>query len=145
MLFRSGEKEPAYSSRLKNYRMFKYVCSNLLENASHADGVYLFCSNGHVYSYMKNLDYGIERTYKTDQWYQELTESKNSVEIAKFVELKKNLYGQGKECFLAARKFKNIKDNGYTVLAVVCKNTFFDNIKEENSLQIGRASCRERV
>lgn len=132
-----GEKEPAYSSRLKNYRMFKYVCSNLLENARHADGVYLFCSNGHVYSYMKNLDYGIERTYKTDQWYQELTESKNSVEIAKFVELKKNLYGQGKECFLAARKFKNIKDNGYTVLAVVCKNTFFDNIKEENSLPWG--------
>ena len=51
--------------------------------------------------------------------------------------MKKNLYGQGKECFLAARKFKNIKDNGYTVLAVVCKNTFFDNIKEENSLPWG--------
>ena len=39
--------------------------------------------------------------------------------------------------FMAARKFKNIKDNGYTVLAVVCKNTFFDNIKEENSLPWG--------
>lgn len=133
----SGEKEPTYSDRLKNYRMFKYVCSNLLENASLADGVYLLCNNGHVYSYMKNLDYGIERTYKTDQWYQDLINSKNSVEIATIVELKKNLYGRGNDCFLAARKFKNIKDDGYTVLAVVCKNTFFDDIKKENSLPWG--------
>lgn len=133
----SGEKEPTYSDRLKNYRMFKYVCSNLLENASLADGVYLLCNNGHVYSYMKNLDYGIERTYKTDQWYQDLVNSKNSVEIATIVELKKNLYGRGNDCFLAARKFKNIKDDGYTVLAVVCKNTFFDDIKKENSLPWG--------
>ena len=136
----SGEKAPTYSARLKNYRMFKYVCSNLMENANHADGVYLFCSNGHVYSYMKNLDYGIERTYKTDDWYQQLTSSKSSVEIAAITKLQKNLYGQGKDCFLAARKFKNIKDDGYAVLAVVCKNTFFDDIKEENSLPWGTSA-----
>ena len=136
----SGEKEPTYSARLKNYRMFKYVCSNLMENASHADGVYLFCSNGHVYSYMKNLDYGIERTYKNDHWYQELTRSKSSVEIATIARLQKSLYGQGKDCFLAARKFKNLKDDGYAILAVVCKNNFFDDIKEENSLPWGTSA-----
>lgn len=134
----SGDKEISYSARLKNYRMFKYICSNLMENASHADGVYLFCDNGHVYSYMKNLDYGIERTYQTDSWYQELTSSGSSVEIAAMAELKKKVYGQGSECFLAARKFKNIKDDRYAVLAVVCKNTFFEDIiKEENSLPWG--------
>lgn len=134
----SGNKEVSYSARLKNYRMFKYVCSNLMENASHADGVYLFCNNGHVYSYMKNLDYGIDRTYQTDSWYQELLSSGSSVEIAAMTELKKNVYGQGDECFLAARKFKNAQDEGYAVLAVVCKNTFFDDIiKEENSLPWG--------
>lgn len=134
----SGDKEISYSARLRNYRMFKYICSNLMENASHADGVYLFCDNGHVYSYMKNLDYGIERTYQTDSWYQELTSSGNSVEIAAMAELKKKVYGQGSECFLAARKFKNIKDDRYAVLAVVCKNTFFEDIiKEENSLPWG--------
>lgn len=133
----SGETEPSYSDRLKNYRMFKYVCSNLLENASHADGVYMFCSNGHTYSYMKNLEYGIEKNYKTERWYQELINSKNSVEISTVVELNKSLYGKGNECFLSARKFKNVKDDGYTVLAVVCKNTFFDGIKDENSLPWG--------
>lgn len=134
----SGGKEISYSARLKNYRMFKYICSNLMENASHADGVYLFCDNGHVYSYMKNLDYGIERTYQSDSWYQELTSSGSSVEIAAMAELKKKVYGQGSECFLVARKFKNIKDDRYAVLAVVCKNTFFEDIiKEENSLPWG--------
>lgn len=134
----SGNKEVSYSARLKNYRMFKYVCSNLMENASHADGVYLFCNNGHVYSYMKNLDYGIDRTYQTDSWYRDLLSSGNSVEIAAMTDLKKNVYGQGDECFLAARKFKNAQDEGYAVLAVVCKNTFFDDIiKEENQLPWG--------
>ena len=57
---RAGKKHHTYNAPdSKITRMFKYVCSNLMENANHADGVYLFCSNGHVYSYMKNLDYGI--------------------------------------------------------------------------------------
>ena len=78
-----------------------------------------------------------ERTYKTDDSYQQLTSSKSSVEIAAITKLQKNLYGQGTDSFLAARKFKNIKDDGYAVLAVVCKNTFFDDIKEANSLPWG--------
>lgn len=130
-----GEITP--SDRLKNYRMFKYVCTNLLENASNADGVYLFCENGHVYTYMKNLDYGIEKYYQEDEWYQGLVGSTSSVEIADMVKLRKNVYGQGDSCFLAARKFQSIKGDTQGVLAVVCKETFFDDISRGDSLPWG--------
>lgn len=125
------------SNRLKNYRMFKYVCTNLLENASFATGVYLFCENGHVYSYMKNQDYGIEKHYQEDEWYQNLINSTDSVEIADMVKLRKNVYGHGDSCFLTARKFQTLKGNGGGVLAVVCKDTFFDGVSRGENLPWG--------
>lgn len=130
-------KEVTPSDRLKNYRMFKYICTNLLENASIADGVYLFCENGHVYSYMKNQDYGIEKHYQEDEWYQELVDSTSSVEIADMVKLRKNVYGHGDSCFLAARKFQTLKGEEEGVLAVVCKDTFFDGVGRGENLPWG--------
>lgn len=125
------------SNRLKNYRMFKYVCTNLLENASFATGVYLFCENGHVYSYMKNQDYGIEKHYQEDEWYQNLINSTDSVEIADMVKLRKNVYGHRDSCFLAARKFQTLKGDGGGVLAVVCQDTFFDGVSRGENLPWG--------
>ncbi len=172
------------SNRLKNYRMFKYVCTNLLENASFATGVYLFCENGHVYSYMKNQDYGIEKHYQEDEWYQNLINSTDSVEIAdtgvylfcenghvysymknqdygiekhyqedewyqnlinstdsveiaEMVKLRKKVYGHGDSCFLTARKFQTLKGDGGGVLAVVCKDTFFDGVSRGENLPWG--------
>ena len=125
------------SNRLKNYRMFKYVCTNLLENASFATGVYLFCENGHVYSYMKNQDYGIEKHYQEDEWYQNLINSTDSVEIADMVKLRKKVYGHGDSCFLTARKFQTLKGDGGGVLAVVCKDTFFDGVSRGENLPWG--------
>lgn len=127
------------SQRLKNYRMFKYICTNLLENASHVDGVYLFCENGHVYSYMKSQDYGIERHYQEDSWYQELLASGSSLEVADMVELRKNVYGHEGSCFLAARKFQTVKGNAQAVLAVVCSDTIFDDLNGDNNLPWGNS------
>lgn len=124
------------SQRLQNYRMFKYVCGNLLENASNADGVYLFCENGHVYSYMKNLYYGIERHYQEDSWYQELKEN-STVEFAGMAPLDRNVYGQGDSCFLAARKFQNIRGDATAILAVVCSDAFFEDISRGENLPWG--------
>lgn len=129
-------KEITESQRLQNYRMFKYVCGNLLENASNADGVYLFCENGHVYSYMKNLYYGIEKHYQEDAWYQELTES-SAVEVAGMAPLEQNVYGQGDSCFLAARKFQNVRGDTTAVLAVVCNDSFFEDISRGDNLPWG--------
>lgn len=129
-------KEITESQRLQNYRMFKYVCSNLLENASNADGVYLFCENGHVYSYMKNLYYGIEKHYQEDAWYQELTEH-NAVEVAGMAPLQQNVYGQGDTCFLAARKFQNFRGDTTAILAVVCNDSFFEDISRGDNLPWG--------
>lgn len=132
-------KEITKSQRLKNYRMFKYICTNLLENASNVDGVYLFCENDHVYSYMVNQNYGLERQYQTDSWYQELITSGSSLEIADMVELKTNISRSGRSCFVVARKFQSVKGGHEAVLAVVCKDTIFDDVNGTNTLPWGNS------
>lgn len=133
------DKSITDSQRLKNYRMFKYICTNLLESSSTAEGVYLFCENGHVYTYMKNLDYGIEKYYQEDSWYENLLADTDSVQSADLVTLRKTVYGQGDTCFLAAQKFWTVKGNTQAVLAVVCNDTFFDHIGKEESLPWGNS------
>lgn len=127
------------SQRLKNYRMFKYICSNLLENANNVDGVYLFCENDHVYSYMVNQNYGIERQYKNDDWYNELINSTSSLEISDMVNINVNVYGNTGNCFLAARKFQSVKNDHTAVLAVVCKDSIFDDVSGDNNLPWGKS------
>lgn len=124
------ETAVSYSDRLYNYRMFKYICNNLLENAKHVEGVYLFCENGHTYSYMVNKDYGIEKTYQEDTWYQTL-QSGSTVDVIEMVKLNKPVYGQGDSCLLAARKYLTMKNQSQGVLAVVCSNSIFDEISSQ--------------
>lgn len=127
------------SQRLKNYRMFKYICTNLLENARNVDGVYLFCENGHVYSYMVSQNYGLERQYETDEWYQTLLNSGSSLEIADMVDISTNIYGSEGSCFVAARKFQSVKGKETAVLAVVCKESIFDDVSSDNNLPWGNS------
>ena len=124
-------QEPSYSERLYHYRMFKYICSNLLENAKHVEGVYLFCENGSTYSYMMTNDYGIERNYQEESWYQTL-ENGSAVEVAEMIRLNKTVYGQGDTCLLVARKYLTMKNQSLGILAVVCSNSIFDEISSQD-------------
>ena len=130
-------KEITKSQRLKNYRMFKYICSNLLENANNVDGVYLFCENEHVYSYMINKNYGLEKQYETDEWYQNLIDSTSSLEIADMVELPSISRENTEKRLVVARKFQNMKNNHTAVLAVVCEDSIFDDVSGSNNLPWG--------
>lgn len=137
-------KNISKSERLKNYRMFKYICTNLLENASNVDGVYLFCENGHTYSYMVNQNYGLERHYQTDEWYQTLINSGNSLEIADMVDIGTKIYGVDGKCFVAARKFQAVRSSEKAVLAVVCRESIFDDVSGDNNLPWGNSLIVDR-
>ncbi|MDO4273630.1 MAG: histidine kinase [Eubacteriales bacterium] len=134
-----SDKSITKSQRLKNYRMFKYICTNLLENASNVDGVYLFCENGHVYSYMVNQNYGIEKNYLEARWYKDLLESGDSLEIADMVDIPINVYGKSGKCFLTARKFQSVKGTEKAVLAVVGRDRIFDDVSRDNHLPWGNS------
>jgi two-component system, sensor histidine kinase YesM len=118
-----GKKESltAYD-RLNNYRKFEYVCSNLIANNEYAEGVYLFNKSDYTYSFVKNREVWLEKSYKDLEWYNKLV---NREELQVIVMYQPPNMDEKKVIF--ARYFTDVKGKNGGVLAVVCNDKIFDN------------------
>ncbi len=121
--------------RLENYRMYEYVCSNLIGNNQYAEGVYLFNESGYTYSFVRNRELGLEKEYKDSVWYQELMESE-SLQITKMYQ--PDNFPPDQQKIVIARRFTDVKGEHSAVLALVCNDSIFDNI-QDNSLPWGKS------
>ena len=119
-------EEVSQSRRLKNYRNFKYICSNLIGVDRYVEGVYLFCDNGYCYSYQKNRDYYLERNYKEQKWFQRMKNG-TDIHVIDFYEPLK-ISGCEDPVLISARKFTDLRGEHQGIIVLVCNMDIFQTV-----------------
>lgn len=113
--------------RLKNYRKFTYICSNLIRNNKYVEGVYLINRSGYTYSYTKSKDFYLENNYKDSQWYREIT-LENIYQAMMFWQPYDDA---GKEkYFIEVRPVSDEAGNKISYIAVVCNTEFIEEMDD---------------
>lgn len=114
--------------RLNNYREFKYVCSNLIQNNQYAEAVYLFNKNGSNYIYTKGKDYFLETDYKESAWYKQMEENNLYKMMTFWSSSNKRVTGK---YYLEIRPVSNDRGEKLSYIAVVCNTDFLNEMDNE--------------
>ena len=114
--------------RLQNYREFKYVCSNLIQNNQYAEAVYLFNKNGSNYIYTKGKDYFLETDYKESTWYKQIEENGLYKMMTFWSSSNKRVTGK---YYLEIRPVSNDRGEKLSYIAVVCNTDFLNEMDNE--------------
>lgn len=125
-----GEGEVSQSSRLKNYRNFKYICSNLIGVDRYVEGVYLFCDNGYNYSYQKSKEFYLERDVEKQNWFQRMKNGAD-IHVTDFYEPLK-IAGCEEPVLISARKFTDLHGEHQGIIVLVCNMDIFRTVSGSN-------------
>lgn len=121
-----GEGEISQSSRLKNYRNFKYICSNLIGVDRYVEGVYLFCDNGYNYSYQKSKEFYLERDIREQNWFRQIKDG-SEIYVTDFYEPLK-IAGCEEPVLISARKFTDLHGKHQGIIVLVCNMDIFRTV-----------------
>lgn len=118
--------------RLQNYRIFEYVCKNLIGNNDYAEAVYLFTDSGYTYSFSKNREFWLSSANSDNNWKDVLDEEGDGTIIQPFVPL----YSSSQRNYLLfAKKFKNLSGKASGTLAVICNDTILSQLTDTSSIE----------
>lgn len=126
----SGNDLPTANQRLLNYRMFTYICMNLIGNNEYAQGVYLFTESGYTYSFVKNREMGLEKNYQQAQWYNNLMEP-GKLQVIDILQ-PGSTDNQHRQLVVLARRFTDVKGANTAILAIACNNDIFGGISDNS-------------
>lgn len=125
-----GEGEISQSSRLKNYRNFKYICSNLIGVDRYVEAVYLFCDNGYNYSYSKSKEFYLERNVEEQNWFWQMKHGAD-IHLMDFYEPLK-IAGCEEPVLISARKFTDLHGEHQGIIVLVCNMDIFRTVSGSN-------------
>lgn len=127
----SEDTEITDIQRLRNYREFIYICSNLIRNNRYVEGVYLFNESGYTYSYTKAKEYYLEQGYRDSSWYRTM-KAEDLYQLVTFWE-SPNKRVAGKN-ILEIRPVADEKGRKTAYIAVVCSEKLFREITSDTVL-----------
>lgn len=125
-----GEGELSQSRRLKNYRSFKYICSNLIGVDRYVEGIYLFCDNGYTYSYSKSKEFYLERNVGEQDWFRRMKDGAE-IHVTDFYEPLK-IAGCEEPVLISARKFTDLRGEHQGIIVLVCNMDIFRTVSGSN-------------